>query len=80
MPGSKKDRELAREEGAEYQFLTQPLRFIAGEDGCLKAIECIRNRLGEPDAKGRRRPVPIEGTNFIIEADMAVFGNWILAG
>ena len=78
MPGSKKDRELAREEGAEYQFLTQPLRFIAGEDGCLKAIECIRNRLGEPDAKGRRRPVPIEGTNFIIEADMAVLaiGYW----
>ena len=78
MPGSKKDRELAREEGALYQFLTQPVRFIAGENGRLAAIECLRNRLGEPDEKGRRRPVPIEGSNFIIEADMAVLaiGYW----
>lgn len=78
MPGSVKDRELAREEGAEYQFLTQPVRFIAGDDGKLAGIECIQNRLGEPDEKGRRRPVPIEGTNFIIETDMAVLaiGYW----
>ena len=72
MPGSKKDRQLAREEGAEYQFLTQPIRFIAGEDGKLAAIECVKNKLGDPDEKGRRRPVPIEGSNFIMEADMAV--------
>ncbi len=78
MPGSKKDRELAREEGAKYQFLTQPLRFIAGEDGKLAEIECIQNRLGEPDEKGRRRPVAIEGSNFFIKADMAVLavGYW----
>ncbi|MCJ7624659.1 MAG: FAD-dependent oxidoreductase, partial [Anaerolineaceae bacterium] len=78
MPGSKKDRELAKEEGAEYQFLTQPVQFIAGDDGRLAAIECIQNRLGEPDEKGRRRPVAIEGTNFIIETEMAVLaiGYW----
>ncbi len=78
MPGSKKDRQLAREEGAKYQFLTQPVRFIAGEDGNLAEIECIQNRLGEPDEKGRRRPVAIEGSNFIIKADMAVLavGYW----
>ena len=78
MPGSKKDRELAREEGADYQFLTQPIRFLSGDDGKLAGIECIQNRLGEPDEKGRRRPVPIEGSNFIIEADMAVLaiGYW----
>ena len=78
MPGSKKDRNLAREEGANYQFLTQPVRFIAGENGRLAQIECIRMELGEPDAKGRRKPVPIEGSNFIHEADTAVLalGYW----
>ena len=78
MPGGRKDRALAREEGAQYQFLTQPVRFIAGDDGHLAQIECIRMELGEPDAKGRRRPVPIEGTNFIVEADTAILalGYW----
>jgi len=72
MPGGRHDRELAREEGAQYQFLTQPVRFIAGEDGRLKEVECIRMVLGEPDRKGRRKPVPVEGSNFIVEADCAV--------
>ena len=72
MPGGRKDRALAREEGAQYQFLTQPVRFIAGENGRLAQVECIRMVLGEPDAKGRRKPVPVEGSNFIVEADCAV--------
>ena len=78
MPGGRHDRELAKEEGAHYEYLTQPVRFIAGEDGRLKALECIRMELGEPDKSGRRRPVPIEGTNFIVEADTAVLalGYW----
>jgi glutamate synthase (NADPH/NADH) small chain len=78
MPGGKKDRALAREEGARYQFLTQPVKFIPGPDGRLAQIECIRMELGEPDTKGRRRPVPIEGTNFIVEADTAILalGYW----
>lgn len=78
MPGNRKDRELAREEGAQYQFLTQPVQFIAGENGHLAQIECIRMVLGEPDAKGRRKPVPVEGSNFIVEADTAVLalGYW----
>lgn len=78
MPGGRHDREMAKEEGAQYEFLTQPVRFIAGDDGRLKEIECIRMELGEPDKSGRRRPVPIEGTNFIVEADTAVLalGYW----
>ena len=78
MPGGRHDRELAKEEGARYEYLTQPVRFIAGEDGHLKALECIRMELGEPDKSGRCRPVPIEGTNFIVEADTAVLalGYW----
>jgi len=78
MPGGCHDRMMALEEGANYQFLTQPIRFIAGENGRLAQIECIRMALGEPDAKGRRRPVPVEGSNFIVEADTAVLalGYW----
>jgi glutamate synthase (NADPH/NADH) small chain len=78
MPGGRHDRQLAREEGAQYQFLTQPVRFIANAEGHLAQIECIRMVLGEPDAKGRRKPVPVEGSNFIVEADCAVLalGYW----
>src|SRR6185436_1455779 len=56
MPGGYKDRTMAREERAIYRFLIQPIRFIAGEDGNLAAVECLQMELGEPDAKGRRRP------------------------
>ena len=78
MPGSTKDRKLAKEEGADYQFLTQPVKFIADDEGKLSAVECIRMELGEPDSSGRRRPVPVEGTNFIVEAEIAVLalGYW----
>jgi glutamate synthase (NADPH/NADH) small chain len=72
MPGGIHDRQLAREEGAQYQFLTQPVRFLAGPDGRLARVECIRMELGEPDEKGRRRPVPIEGSNFHVNADTAI--------
>jgi glutamate synthase (NADPH/NADH) small chain len=78
MPGGKKDRQLAREEGAKYRFLTQPVRFIAGPEGRVAAIECLQCELGEPDDSGRRRPVPIEGSNFTVEADTVVLalGYW----
>ena len=78
MPGGIKDRELARDEGAVYKFLTQPIEFIAGDDGRLAKIECVRMELGEPDDSGRRRPVPIEGSNFFVEADTAILalGYW----
>lgn len=72
MPGGLHDRQMARQEGAQYQFLTQPVRFISGKDGRLSRIECIRMELGEPDAKGRRRPLPIEGSNFHVRADTAI--------
>lgn len=78
MPGGKKDRQMARDEGAKYHFLTQPVKFLAGEDGHLAAVECIEMRLGEPDEKGRRRPVPIENSNFSVACDTAILalGYW----
>ena len=78
MPGGKKDRALAKEEGAKYRFLTQPVKFIAGENGKLAAVECIEMKLGEPDAKGRRKPVPVEESNFSVACDTAILalGYW----
>jgi glutamate synthase (NADPH/NADH) small chain len=78
MPGGKKDRQLAQEEGAKYRYLTQPVKFIPGENGHLIAVECLEMELGEPDESGRRRPVPIEGSNFSVAADTAILalGYW----
>ncbi len=78
MPGGKKDRALAREEGAKYRFLTQPVKFIPGPDGKLAAVECIEMILGEADAKGRRKPVPVPDSNFSVSADTAILalGYW----
>jgi glutamate synthase (NADPH/NADH) small chain len=72
MPGGRKDRELAREEGAVFHFLAQPVRFVGDTDGQVCAVECLKCELGEPDAEGRRRPIPIEGSNFTVEAETAV--------
>lgn len=78
MPGGVKDRKLAREEGAEYRFLTQPIRFIPDDAGHLAQVECVEMELGEPDDSGRRRPVPVEGTNFTVDASTAILalGYW----
>ncbi|MEJ2010655.1 MAG: NAD(P)-dependent oxidoreductase [Anaerolineales bacterium] len=78
MPGGEKDRHLAREEGANFRFLTQPVRYIAGVDGRVNSVECLQCELGEPDDSGRRRPIPIEGSNFTVPADTVVLalGYW----
>jgi glutamate synthase (NADPH/NADH) small chain len=72
MPGGYKDRKMALEEGAHYHFLTQPVRFIAGADGRLAQIECVRTLLGDPDENGRRSFSIVDGSNFVLEADTAI--------
>ncbi len=69
MLGRAEERINAREEGVQFEMLTSPLRIVGDENGKATGVECIRMRLGEPDDSGRRRPVPIEGSEFIIEAD-----------
>ena len=71
MPANAEEIHECREEGIEIMTLTNPKRII-GENGRVKAIECLRMELGEPDASGRRRPVPIEGSEFIMEVDAVV--------
>lgn len=72
MPARIEEVENAEEEGVIFDLLTAPIRFIGDDEGFLTAAECIRMELGEPDASGRRRPVPIEGSEFIMEINTAV--------
>ncbi|MCD6519565.1 MAG: FAD-dependent oxidoreductase [Anaerolineae bacterium] len=71
MPAHPFEVEEAEAEGVEIQFLTNPVR-ILGEDGQVQGVELVRMRLGEPDESGRRRPLPIEGSNFTMEADTVI--------
>lgn len=72
MRGRVEERIHAREEGVSFQYLTIPLRFLANEDGRVTGVECQRMELGEPDESGRRRPVPVEGSSFVLPADTVV--------
>ena len=72
MPGRMEERINAREEGAKFEWLTLPVKFMGDAEGDVMSCECIRMKLGKPDAKGRRTPVPIEGSNFVLECDTAV--------
>ena len=72
MLGRIEERIHAREEGVIFEYLTLPIRFLGDKDGVLRSAECVRMELGAPDAKGRRSPVPIAGSNFILECDTAV--------
>ena len=71
MPASPWEVEEALEEGIDIQFLTAPLR-ISGSNGKATDLECIRMEMGEPDESGRRKPVPIEGSEFTVKADVIV--------
>jgi len=71
-PARKEEIENAEEEGVKFLFLNNPLRFIGDENGWLKAMEVQKMELGEPDESGRRRPVPIPGSEYIIEVDTAI--------
>jgi glutamate synthase (NADPH) small chain len=68
MKGREEERVHARQENVKFQFLTIPLRFIAGADGRVAGVECARMELGEPDESGRRRPIQVPNSEFVIEA------------
>ena len=69
MPARVEEIHHAEEEGIKFELLVAPVQFI-GKDGKLTGLECQRCKLGEPDSSGRRRPVPIEGSNFVIDLDV----------
>ena len=72
MPARKEEIHHAKEEGIEFIYLANPLEFVGTKDGWLKAVKLQKMELGEPDSSGRRRPVPIPGSEYELELDMAV--------
>ncbi len=72
LPARLEEVENAEEEGVIFDFLTLPTRLIGNDHGWLTSLECLKMELGEPDDSGRRRPVPIEGSEFIMKVDAAV--------
>ncbi|MBI5184120.1 MAG: NADPH-dependent glutamate synthase [Nitrospinae bacterium] len=72
MPARAEEKHHAEEEGVEFMTLINPVQFIGDEKGWVKRMECLKMELGEPDSSGRRRPVPVEGSNFFIEVDTVI--------
>ncbi len=71
MPARHEETEHAKEEGVIIDVLTNPIQYI-GEGGWVKKAELVKQRLGEPDESGRRRPIPIEGSNYFMDVDTVV--------
>ncbi|MBM2839207.1 MAG: Glutamate synthase small chain [Deltaproteobacteria bacterium] len=72
LPARIEEVTRAEEEGVRFQLLTSPLRFVGNGEGWVEKIECERMELGEPDARGRRRPLPVAGSEFAIDTDTAI--------
>ena len=72
LPARREEVHHAKEEGIEFVLLTNPVKIHGDENANVKSIECIKMELGEPDASGRRRPIPVEGSNFEIPVDTVI--------
>lgn len=72
MPARHEEIEHAKEEGITFRLLTNPVRILGDEKFNVTGVECIKMELGEPDKSGRRSPVPVEGSEFLVPADVVV--------
>jgi glutamate synthase (NADPH/NADH) small chain len=72
MPARAEEIHHAEEEGVRFKLLTTPVEYLGNEDGWVTGMRCIRMELGEPDESGRRSPVPVKDSDFIIPVDMVV--------
>ena len=72
LPARAEEVHHAKEEGIIFHFLTNPVEILADEKGWVTGMRCIRMELGEPDASGRRRPVEIPGSEFVIDCDCVI--------
>jgi glutamate synthase (NADPH/NADH) small chain len=72
-PARAEELHHAEEEGVEFHWLTNPVEILDDGQGSVRGMRCMRMALGEPDESGRRRPVPVEGSEFEFEADLVVF-------
>jgi glutamate synthase (NADPH/NADH) small chain len=74
MPARAEEVKHAREEGIEFRMLTNPVEFLGDQKGWLTGARCVRMELGEPDADGRRRPVAVAGSEFVLPVNVAIIG------
>lgn len=72
LPARVEEVHHAKQEGIDFKMLTNPVRIIGDERGWVEGVECVRMELGEPDASGRRSPVPVEGSEFVIPCDVVI--------
>ncbi len=72
-PARSEEIDHAEEEGIEFHYLTAPVEILGDAEANVRAMRCVRMELGEPDASGRRRPVPIEGSEYEFDTDMVVY-------
>ena len=72
MPARKEEIHHAKEEGIELRLLNNPVRILGNEKGWVSGLECIKMELGEPDASGRRSPVEVKGSEYVLDVDMVV--------
>jgi glutamate synthase (NADPH/NADH) small chain len=72
LPARLEEVENAEEEGIKFKFLTTPMKFLGDETGWVTGMECIAMQLGEPDDSGRRRPIPLEGSEFVMDVDTVI--------
>ncbi|UCE36788.1 MAG: FAD-dependent oxidoreductase, partial [Thermoplasmata archaeon] len=72
LPARREEVENAMEEGIVFKFLTAPVKYHSDKRGWVRSMECIQMELGEPDDSGRRRPIPIEGSEFTLDVDVVV--------
>ena len=72
MPARLEEVHHAKEEGIEFLTLNNPTKILGDEDGKVKGMECIKMELGEPDESGRRSPVPVPGSEFVLNVDAVI--------
>ena len=72
LPARREEVHHAKEEGISFELLTNPVEILGDENGWVKGMKCIRMELGEPDASGRRSPVPVPGSEFVVDCDTVI--------
>jgi glutamate synthase (NADPH/NADH) small chain len=72
MPARVEEVHHAEEEGIDFRMLTNPIRILGDKDGWVRGVECLRMELGEPDDSGRRKPVPVKGSEFVIDCELVI--------
>ena len=74
MPARLEEVKHARQEGIQFRMLTGPIEMVGDEKGWLTGVRCMQMELGEPDASGRRRPVEVRGSEFVLPANVVIIG------